>query len=83
VGIALGPSEHEKLCVDVSCVGCTEMYYVTQRSLRMQKHQFTHQTRQNALRDPKITPDPKHKFGLTGSGVPFVESISVPPEHEK
>jgi hypothetical protein len=38
--IALGPSEHEKYCVDVSRPGRTGMPYVNSRSHRMQKHKF-------------------------------------------
>jgi hypothetical protein len=37
---ALGPPEHEKLCVDVSHPGCTIIYYVAHRSHQMQKHKF-------------------------------------------
>jgi hypothetical protein len=36
----LVPPEPEKWCVDISRPGCTEMHYVTRRSLRMQKHKF-------------------------------------------
>jgi hypothetical protein len=28
----LGPLEHKKWCVDISCPGCTEMHYVARRS---------------------------------------------------
>jgi hypothetical protein len=34
------PLEHEKLCVDVSHPGHTEMHYGTYKSPRMQKHTF-------------------------------------------
>jgi hypothetical protein len=34
------PPEHEKLFVDDSCPGHTEMHYVTSRSHQMQKHKF-------------------------------------------
>jgi hypothetical protein len=36
-----------------------------------------------ALRDPQIPPDAKHKFGVTCLGVLFLESVLVPPKHEK
>jgi hypothetical protein len=39
--IAVGPSEHDKLCVDVSCLKPTRMHYVTQRSHLTQKHKFS------------------------------------------
>jgi hypothetical protein len=35
-----GPPEHEKYCVDVSCLGHTKMHYVTRKTHRMQKHMF-------------------------------------------
>jgi hypothetical protein len=34
------PPEQEKLCIDVSCPGCTRTPYVAHRSQRMQKHKF-------------------------------------------
>jgi hypothetical protein len=37
---ALGPPEHEKKCVDVTCPEHTGMHYVTRKSHRMQKHKF-------------------------------------------
>jgi hypothetical protein len=45
--------------------------------------QFTAQTHRNALRDPQIIPDAKHKFGPLCPGALFAESIPVPPELEK
>jgi hypothetical protein len=36
----LGPSEHEKQYVDVSCPGRSGMHYVTHRSQRLQKHKI-------------------------------------------
>jgi hypothetical protein len=38
--IALGPTEHEKYCINVSPTGRTGMHYMTCRSLQMQKHKF-------------------------------------------
>jgi hypothetical protein len=37
---ALGPPEHEKLCIDVSRPRHARMHYVIFRSHRMQKHKF-------------------------------------------
>jgi hypothetical protein len=34
------PSEDEKYWVDISCLGCIGMHYVTRRSHRIQKHKF-------------------------------------------
>jgi hypothetical protein len=41
VDTAPGPPEHEKLCVDVSCPGCTRMHYMIRKSHWMQKHKFS------------------------------------------
>jgi hypothetical protein len=38
---------------------------------------------QDALHDPQIPPDEKHKFGLTCLGAPFMEIALGPHEHEK
>jgi hypothetical protein len=40
--ITPGPTEHEKLCVDVSRWGCTGKHYVTRRSHQIQKTQVRH-----------------------------------------
>jgi hypothetical protein len=37
---------------------------------------------QNALFDPLITPDAKHKFGVTCPVTLFVQTTLGPPEHE-
>jgi hypothetical protein len=37
----------------------------------------------NALCNPLIPPDEKHKIGVTFLGALFLESIPVPPKHEK
>jgi hypothetical protein len=37
----LGPLEHEKECVDVSCPRGTRMHYVSRRSHRMQEQKFS------------------------------------------
>jgi hypothetical protein len=44
---------------------------------------FVPRTHRNALRDPQIQLDARHKFGLTCPGALFVESLPVPHEHEK
>jgi hypothetical protein len=44
---------------------------------------FVGQTHRNALRDPQIPSDAKHKFIIMCLSTLFVESIPVPPEHEK
>jgi hypothetical protein len=36
----------------------------------------------NALRDPQIPPDAKHKFGVICTIVLFVKFVPVLPEHE-
>jgi hypothetical protein len=36
----LGPPEHEKYWVNVSCPGCVRMHYVTHRSKQIKKHKF-------------------------------------------
>jgi hypothetical protein len=38
--IALGPPEHEKYFVDISCPERTGIHYMTRRSHQMQKHKF-------------------------------------------
>jgi uncharacterized membrane protein YsdA (DUF1294 family) len=67
--------EHEKLCVDISCLGRTGVHYVTRRFHRMQKNKFctmcpevlfvcrhfTPQTHRNALCGMQIAPDAKTK----------------------
>jgi hypothetical protein len=67
------PPEHEKLCVDISCLGRTGVHYVTHRSHRMQKNKFSTmcpevlfvcrhfvpQTHRNALRDVQVPLDAK------------------------
>jgi hypothetical protein len=58
---ALGPPDHEKYCMNISCPGHTGMHYMTNKSHQIQKH----------------------KFGTMCPGVLFVESIPVPPKHEK
>jgi hypothetical protein len=40
VETALGPPEHEKLCIDVLCPKHTGMHYMTQRSHGIQKNKF-------------------------------------------
>jgi hypothetical protein len=37
----------------------------------------------NALGDPQVPPDAKHKFGVMCLGALFFESVPVPPKHEK
>jgi hypothetical protein len=37
----------------------------------------------NALRDPHIPPNAKHKFNVTCPNVLFMETAPVSPEHEK
>jgi hypothetical protein len=37
----------------------------------------------NALRDPQIPPNAKHKLDATCPDALFVKSVPVPPEHEK
>jgi hypothetical protein len=41
------------------------------------------QTDWNALHDPLTHRMQKHKFGVTCPSALFVESVLVPPEHEK
>jgi hypothetical protein len=41
VEFILVPPEHEKRCIDVSCLGHTGMDYVTHRSHGMQNHKFS------------------------------------------
>jgi hypothetical protein len=44
---------------------------------------FHAQTHRNALRDPQIPLNAKHKFGGICHGVLFLETAPSPPEHEK
>jgi hypothetical protein len=67
------PPEHEKLCVDISCLGHTGVHYVTRRSHRMQKKQVQHNVSRSAFcvstfhapdapeHDVQIPPDAKIK----------------------
>jgi hypothetical protein len=53
---AQGLAEHEKLCVNVSRPGCTEMHYVIHSSHQMQKTQVRHNVFWRALYGNHIGP---------------------------
>jgi hypothetical protein len=76
---ALGPPEHEKLCIDDSrpafCgnrTGPTQASQIVRWCIMSPMHQ-------NELRAPKIPPDAKkNKFGVMCPGALFMESVLVP-----
>jgi hypothetical protein len=93
----LVPPKHENRCVDISRLGRTEVHYLTRRSHRRKKNNFgtmcpevlfvcrhfAPRMHRNALCDVQIPPDAKTKVQCNMSHHNFVESVPVPPKHEK
>jgi hypothetical protein len=55
----------------------------TTEARKIVRQRFACRTQHNALGDLQIPLDAKHKFGITCPYALFLESVSVPPKHEK
>jgi hypothetical protein len=55
------PPEHEKYFVDVSCLECNRLHYMTRRSHQIQKHKFDI-TCPNALLVESVSVPPVHEI---------------------
>jgi hypothetical protein len=67
------------------CVTCLDALFTKTAlsPLEQEKYKFGVHTHQNALRDPHIPSRQKHKFNVMCPSAFLVESVAVPPEHEK
>jgi hypothetical protein len=53
------------------------------RACKIVCRHFMARTHRKALRDPQVPPDEKHKFGVSCPDALCMETVPVPPEHEK